>query len=87
MTETGSPALIAAHRATQIQLGPVRRAEPKLFDDLSAEAAELRALDLRDPGGEWGSAVRRFHERRIVQADRLAGLLGGSGEGSEYIEI
>ena len=81
MTETGSPALISRHRGAQILLGPVRRAEPKLFDDLADEAAGLRALDLRDPGGEWGAAVRTFHERRIAQADRLAGLLGGEDRG------
>jgi hypothetical protein len=52
-----------------------------------AEAAELRALDPRDPSGAWAAAVQRFHERRIVLADRLAGLLDPGGEGSEYSSI
>jgi hypothetical protein len=80
ISETGSPALIAAHRAILIQLGPVRRVEPKLFEDLATEASKLRVLDPREPGGEWSAAVREFHERRIAQADRLAGLLGWSDE-------
>jgi len=87
IAETGSPALIAAHRTTQILLGPVRRAEPQLFDDLSIEAAELRGSDPRDPGGHWGPVVRRFHERRIALADRLAGLLGADDEDQNYIPI
>ena len=84
---TGSAALITAHRATQVLLGPVRRAEPKLVDDLAEEAAELRGLDPRDPAGDWVAVVRRFHERRIALADRLAGLLDPNGEGAEYSSI
>ncbi|HEY3949845.1 GntR family transcriptional regulator [Phenylobacterium sp.] len=72
---TGSRALSAAHRATQIQLGPVRRAEAGLLDDLAAEARELQGLRLREPGGAWAVTVRRFHLRRISLADRLAALL------------
>jgi hypothetical protein len=73
--DRGSRALVAAHGAIQIQLGPVRRLEFALFDDLAAEAQELQALGLQDAGGAWGAAVRRFHSRRIAVADRLAALL------------
>jgi DNA-binding FadR family transcriptional regulator len=71
----GSRTLIAAHHATQVQLGPVRRAEPAVLEDLAEEAAELRALPLEDPGGAWAAAVRRFHVRRIGLADRLVAVL------------
>jgi DNA-binding transcriptional regulator YhcF (GntR family) len=75
IVEEGSWALVAAHDAIQIQLGPVRRVEHGVFDDLAAEARELEVLGLQDPGGAWGMAVRRFHSRRIAVADRLAALL------------
>lgn len=75
VAETGSLALNAAHRATQIQLGPVRRAEPDLLPDLLEEAARLQGADLREAGGVRLAAVRRFHMRRIGLADRLAGVL------------
>jgi DNA-binding transcriptional regulator YhcF (GntR family) len=75
MREAGSGALVRAYRTLAIQLGPVRRAEPLVFDDLKAEAREL--LGLADAVGvaDRVAAIRRFHARRIGLSDRLASLL------------
>jgi hypothetical protein len=75
IAETGSRVLLAAHRSVQVQLGPVRRAEPRFLNDLADEASRLRGLDPSEAGGAWGVAVRRFHSRRIGLADRLAALV------------
>jgi hypothetical protein len=75
ITEGGGSALAVAYRSLQIQLGPARRFEPLVFDDLAEEAGELRALDGPDTDRLRGAALRRFHLRRIAASDRLAALV------------
>jgi DNA-binding GntR family transcriptional regulator len=74
VAEAGSRTLSVTYRTLQIQLGPVRRAEPAVIDDLQAEADELRALAGADLASARGPALRRFHLRRVGLADRLAAL-------------
>ena len=71
---SGSRALSAAHRTLQIQLGPVRRIEFWLIDDLVDEAEGLR--ELAGPQGLSGrqAALRRFH----AKADCTGGSIGRS---------
>jgi DNA-binding transcriptional MocR family regulator len=75
ISHTGSRVLLAAHRSVQVQLGPVRRLENRLFDDLAQEAEELRASDPDEQGLVDLAPIRRFHARRIALAPRLAELL------------
>jgi Bacterial regulatory proteins, gntR family len=72
--QTGSRALISAFRILQIQLGPVRRLEPRVLEDLDAEAQGLAAASLTAPADRL-ARLRQFHGRRIRVADRLAALL------------
>jgi hypothetical protein len=72
VAEAGSRALSTSYRTFQIQLGPVRRFEPMVIEDLADEAAELAALTTSDPAAERLPLVRRFHLRRVALADRLA---------------
>jgi hypothetical protein len=71
--ESGGQALWMSYRSLNIRLGPVRRAEPLLLEDLPAEAAALR--------GRAATPLKRlraldeFHARRIDHADQLAPLL------------
>jgi DNA-binding transcriptional MocR family regulator len=69
----GGRALLANYSRVSLQLGPVRRQEPLLFEDLAEEAARL--LGGPGAGPERVSGVRRFHGRRIAAATRLTGLL------------
>jgi DNA-binding GntR family transcriptional regulator len=75
VAEAGSRTLSAAFRTSQIQLGPVRRAEPELIPELETEAEELQALAGTDDVTARGPALRRFHLRRVALADRLAVLV------------
>lgn len=72
-SEGGGRLLVSRFRLVQLQLGPVRRLEPLLIDDLAAEAGALLALQTV-PRAERLPAVRRFHARRIRLADRLSSL-------------
>ena len=74
--EAGSRVLLTTFRILQIQLGPVRRIEPLVFEDLDEEA---RRMALDEAGrNERLAQLRQFHGRRIRAADRLAGLLDAS---------
>ena len=75
--ESGSGALITSFRLLQIQLGPVRRLEAGLLEDLQDEAQRLLAA--RTPSAERLALVRNFHGRRIRVADRLAAALEATG--------
>lgn len=77
--ETGSRALISTFSTLQIQLGPVRRVEPLLFDDLEAEARRL--VGAGPPRAERLALLRQFHGRRIRAAEALAGLLEAAAPG------
>jgi hypothetical protein len=74
IAEAGSRTLSVTFRTLQIQLGPVRRAEPAIIPDLQAEADDLQALVGTDGAAARGPALRRFHLRRVALADRLAAL-------------
>jgi hypothetical protein len=74
--DAGSRALIANFRILQIQLGPVRRIEPQVIEDLDLEAERLALLGAGR--SDRLAALRQFHGRRIRLADRLAGLLEAS---------
>jgi DNA-binding GntR family transcriptional regulator len=74
IAEAGSRTLSVTFRTLQIQLGPVRRAEPEIIPDLQAEADELQALAEAADAAARGPALRRFHLRRVALADRLAAL-------------
>jgi DNA-binding GntR family transcriptional regulator len=74
----GSRALIQTYRTVTTQLGPVRRAEAKVFDDLAAEADALFAVAAGGDAVGFTQALRRFHGRRIQAADRLAAALSTS---------
>lgn len=71
---TGSRPLYAAFRIGQIQLGPLRRLEPRLLPDVDAEAQALLASgDVSRP--ERLALLRQFHAVRIRESDRLASLI------------
>jgi len=74
---TGSRLLVGAFRVVQIQLGPVRRVEARIFSDLDVEARVV--LDSGVSRGERLAALRQFHSVRIREADRLALLLEAAG--------
>ena len=76
--EAGSRTLISAARNLQIQLGPVRRLEPRLFDDLDQEAHLLLGADAGAARADRIALLRQFHGRRIRLADRFASLLEAS---------
>lgn len=77
---TGGPALIRTHQAIATQLGPVRRVEPRVFDDLEAEAAGLFRAAASPDVADFVQALRRFHGRRVQAADRLAAALISAGK-------
>jgi DNA-binding transcriptional regulator YhcF (GntR family) len=83
ITEAGGQSLWISYRSLYIKLGPVRRVEPWVFDDLAAEAAGLRGLVDRSTPAVRLAAVETFHARRIEQADQLAPLLNRRRDGSE----
>lgn len=67
--------LIEKHQLLVCQLGPVRRAEAKLFDDLPGEAQAL--LDLAaDEAADRVAAVVQFHARRLSEVSALALAVG-----------
>lgn len=73
--DAGGRALAASYAILIVQLGPARRKEPLLFDDLEREATELRESGpALDAGGRL-AVLRRFHSRRIAAADRISSLL------------
>lgn len=71
----GSRTLIETYRIVSTQLGPVRRVEPLVFDDLASEAAGLFRQARLGELPELLHALRKFHGRRIQAADRLAAAL------------
>jgi len=73
MAAAGSRALAQLHLTTSTQLGPIRRVEPMVFEDLAAEAGDLLAAT--DDSAEFTQAVRRFHGRRIQAAEKLSSAL------------
>ncbi|WP_372786021.1 GntR family transcriptional regulator [Phenylobacterium sp.] len=74
VAEAGSRALTASYRTLQTQLGPVRRFEAAIIEDLAPEAIELVALSAPDLVAARLPLIRKFHARRIGLADRLAAL-------------
>lgn len=72
MRARASPALLSAYRGVATQLGPVRRTEPLVLDELAQEAQDLLRSAAQDAPAEIAQALRRFHGRRIAAADRLA---------------
>lgn len=83
MVEAGGQSLWMSYRSLVIRLGPVRRAEPMVFDDLATEAAGLRGPVTVFTGAERLRALEVFHGRRVDQADQLAPLLNRRREGDE----
>lgn len=79
---TGSRPLVAAFRVVQIQLGPVRRLEPRVLRDLEPEARGLLANG-ETSRAERLAALRQFHAARIRDADGLAALLEGAARGAK----
>jgi DNA-binding transcriptional MocR family regulator len=76
---TGSRLLIGAFRVVQIQLGPVRRIEAQVLQDLEPEARVLLQNDVSR--GERLASLRQFHSVRIRESDRLAAHLEASIRG------
>ena len=74
--EAGGRALLSTFRILQIQLGPVRRIEPLVFEDLAEEAQRMAPPDAAR--NERLAQLRQFHGRRIRFAERLASLLEAS---------
>jgi DNA-binding transcriptional MocR family regulator len=77
VVEAGSRALTASYRTVQTQLGPVRRCESEVIENLPEEAQALIDPALAGRTAQRLSLVREFHERRIALADRLAILTYG----------
>jgi hypothetical protein len=75
--EAGSRALTASYRTVQTQLGPVRRREGEVIEDLREEAQAMMALSSAGLTARRLALVSEFHERRIGLADRLAILTYG----------
>ena len=76
--EAGSRALLASYRSLQVQLGPARRLETFVLEDLDGEAERLAGLDGAAPRVERLAALRQFHGRRIRVAEALSALLARS---------
>jgi DNA-binding Lrp family transcriptional regulator len=74
--DAGSRALISTFRILQIQLGPVRRFEPLVLEDLGPEAERLARTDVTRT--DRLTLLRQFHGRRIRVAERLAAILEAS---------
>ncbi|WP_372784840.1 GntR family transcriptional regulator [Phenylobacterium sp.] len=75
MMGAGGQSLWMSFRTVVIKLGPVRRVEPLLFEDLAAEASVLRGLSDLSAAPERRLALEVFHARRIELADQLAPLV------------
>jgi hypothetical protein len=71
--EAGGRSIAASYHSVMLKLGPARRKEPLIFNDLGEEAAKLAALDA-DPARRRRQLVA-FHARRVAAADRIARLL------------
>jgi DNA-binding GntR family transcriptional regulator len=81
VVRAGSRVLMREFRALQIQLGPVRRMEVRVFADLAPEAERLISQEGVAPRGEWLTELRQFHGRRIREAARLAACLEAAEPG------
>jgi len=81
--EAGGRSLWMSYRSLFIKLGPVRRAEPLVFEDLATEAAALRGLEDVSSATERMRALEVFHARRVDHADQLASLLNRRRDGGE----
>lgn len=68
--------LADAFTKLQLQLAPLRRAEPAVFDDLAEEWAELTARTLGR--AERLALTRAYHQRRVRAAARLADAAFGA---------
>lgn len=79
---TGSRPLVTAFRVVQVQLGPVRRLEPRVLADLEPEARALLA-DGATSRAERLAALRQFHAIRIRESDRLAAILAAWAQGAK----
>jgi DNA-binding GntR family transcriptional regulator len=77
VVEAGSRALTASYRTVQTQLGPVRRLEGEVIEDLDEEARTLVAAATAGAMSRRLALVSEFHERRMALADRLAILAYG----------
>lgn len=75
MAQAGSRALTQMHQTIATQLGPVRRIEHRVFDDLGLEAEMLLRLAGTAGVAEFAQGLRRFHGRRIQAADKLSAAL------------
>jgi regulatory GntR family protein len=73
--DAGGQSLWMSYRSLTIKLGPVRRVEPLVFDDLAQEAAGVRGLAGASTPADRLRALEGFHARRVRQADQLAPLL------------
>lgn len=77
VVEAGSRALTASYRTVQTQLGPVRRFEAEVIQNLVEEAQALIDAGAAGDSPRRLALVKEFHERRIALADRLAILAYG----------
>lgn len=75
VTQAGSRALGQMHQTIATQLGPVRRIEPQVFEDLAFEADALLHSAATGDGPELAQGLRRFHGRRIQAAEKLSAAL------------
>ena len=75
VAEAGSRALGQMHQTIATQLGPVRRVEPRVLDDLDLEADALLRSAGTGEAQELAQGLRRFHGRRIQAAEKLAAAL------------
>lgn len=74
VAEAQSAVVIEKFQLLTCQLGPVRRVEAQLFDDLAAEARLLVDLAVGSVSDRLES-VERFHARRLVAVESLAALV------------
>lgn len=75
----GSRALSRSYARLQGQLGPARRLEPRLLDDLRDEARALLCAD--EDRARRQARLRVFFARRVRLAGRLAELLEQGSDG------
>jgi len=71
----GNQLLWEGYEKVSRQLEALRRLEPLLFEDLSAESEELYAAYARDLISAFPDVSDRFHERRVAAAGVLAALI------------
>jgi len=75
LAAAGSRTLVETYRTISTQLGPVRRVEPLVFDDLAEEAADLFEQVKTGELPDLLQLLRKFHGRRIQAAERLSAAL------------